>query len=187
MVEPPHPALAPSKVRHVGDQVAMVIAETKAQAKDAAELVEVDYEALPAVADTADALKPGAPLVWDEAPGNVCFDWHLGDKAATDAAFAKAAHVVKIDLINNRLVPNAMEPRAANGDYDRGDRRLHALHHVAEPAPDPPAAGRLHAQRAGAQAARRGAGRRRRLRLEDLPLRRGAAGPLGVEARSAGR
>jgi|JI10StandDraft_1071094.scaffolds.fasta_scaffold02708_22 carbon-monoxide dehydrogenase large subunit len=118
MVEPPHPALAQGKVRHVGDPVAMVIASTKAAAKAAAALVEVDYEPLPAVGLLANAIVPGAPQVWDEAPGNVCFDWHIGDPATTDAAFAKAAHVVELDLVNNRVAPNPMEPRAANGNFD---------------------------------------------------------------------
>jgi aerobic carbon-monoxide dehydrogenase large subunit len=123
MVEPPHPALAQGKVRHAGDPVAMVIAETKAQAKDAAQLVDVDYEPLPAVASLRAATADGAAQVWDEAPGNVCFDWHLGDAAATDAAFAGAARVVTIDLVNNRVVPNAIEPRAANGHYDTAEDR----------------------------------------------------------------
>ncbi|MBK7076263.1 MAG: xanthine dehydrogenase family protein [Myxococcales bacterium] len=118
MVEPPHPALAQGKVRHVGDPVAMVIASTKAAAKAAAALVEVDYEPLPAAGLLANAIAPGAPQVWDEAPGNVCFDWHIGDPATTDAAFAKAAHVVELDLVNNRVAPNPMEPRAANGSFD---------------------------------------------------------------------
>src|SRR5690606_14862575 len=86
--------------------------------KDAAELVEVDYEALPAVVDLATVGQPGTPLVHDDAPANLCYDWTLGDKAATDAAFANAAHVTKLDLVNNRLIPNAMEPRAAIGEYD---------------------------------------------------------------------
>ena len=123
MVEPPHPALAQGKVRHAGDPVAMVIAETKAQARDAAELVAVDYDPLPAVAHLTAAVADGAPAVWDEAPGNVCFDWHLGDAAATEAEFAGAAHVVSIDLTNNRIAPNAIEPRAANGHYDSVDDR----------------------------------------------------------------
>jgi carbon-monoxide dehydrogenase large subunit len=118
MVEPPHPALALGKVRHVGDPVAMVIAGTKAAAKDAAQLVEIDYEPLHAVAHLPAAVKEGAPQVWDEAAGNVCFDFHLGDAAATDAQFAGAAHVVSIDLVNNRIAPNAIEPRAANGNFD---------------------------------------------------------------------
>jgi carbon-monoxide dehydrogenase large subunit len=118
MVEPPHPALALGKVRHVGDPVAMVIAGTKAQARDAAQLVEVDYEPLRAVAHLKAAVQEGAPQVWDEAAGNVCFDFHLGDAAATDAEIAAAAHVVSIDLVNNRIAPNAIEPRAANGNFD---------------------------------------------------------------------
>ena len=123
MVAPPHPALALGKARHVGDPVAMVIAETRAQAKDAAQLVEVDYDPLPGVAHLNAAVAPGAPPVWDEAPGNVCFDWHLGDPAATEAEFAKADRVVSIDLTNNRIAPNAIEPRAANGHYDDVDDR----------------------------------------------------------------
>ena len=123
MVEPPHPALAVDKVRHAGDPVVMVVAATRAQAKDAAQLVVVDYDPLPAVAGLAAATAAGASLVWDEAPGNVCFDWHLGDAAATDAEFARAAHVVSIDVVNNRIAPNAIEPRAANGHYEAADDR----------------------------------------------------------------
>ncbi|MBK9034268.1 MAG: xanthine dehydrogenase family protein [Myxococcales bacterium] len=118
MVEPPHPALAQGKVRHVGDPVAMVIATSKAAAKAAAGLVDVDYDVLPAAARLDDAVADGAPRVWDEAPGNVCFDWHIGDPALTDAAFAQAARVIEIDVTNNRVAPNAMEPRAANGHYE---------------------------------------------------------------------
>jgi carbon-monoxide dehydrogenase large subunit len=121
MVEPPHPALAQGKVRHAGDPVAMVIAGSKAQAREAAALVDVDYEPLPAVASLRAAAAAGAPQVWDEAPGNVCFDWHLGDAAATEAAFKGADRVVAIDLVNNRVVPNAIEPRAANGSYNAAE------------------------------------------------------------------
>jgi aerobic carbon-monoxide dehydrogenase large subunit len=119
MHEPPHPVIAVDRVRHVGDPVAAVIAESLARARDAAELVRVDYAIESAVTDAAEAVKPGAAQVWPEVPGNICYDWHLGDPAAVDAALAKAARVVKLDLTNNRLVPNAMEPRAAIGDYDR--------------------------------------------------------------------
>jgi len=119
MAEPPHPPLAIGRVRHVGDQVAVVIATSRNRARDAAELIEVDYEPLPAVASLADAVRAGAPQVWEQAPGNTCFDWHIGDKGATDAAFAGAHKVVRIELTNNRLIPNAIEPRAALGDYDR--------------------------------------------------------------------
>jgi aerobic carbon-monoxide dehydrogenase large subunit len=126
MVEPPHPALCHTRVRHVGDPVAIVVAATRDQAREAAALVEVDYEPLPAVASIAQATAPGAPLVWDEAPGNTCFDWHLGDPAATEAAFKKAYKVVTFDTTNNRLVPNAIEPRSAIGEYDKatGDTTL---------------------------------------------------------------
>ena len=117
MKEPPHPVLALGKVRHVGDQVAMVIADSVEQAKNAAEAVVVDYDVLPAVVDVRDAAK-GAQL-HDAAPNNHCFKWTLGDKSQVDAAFAGAAHVTKLDLINNRLVPNAMEPRVAIGNYSR--------------------------------------------------------------------
>jgi carbon-monoxide dehydrogenase large subunit len=118
MVAPPHPSLVHKTARHVGDPVAMVIAETRAQARDASQLVEVDYDPLPAVAHLKAAVAEGAPAVWSEAPGNVCFDWHLGDAGATEAEFAKADRVVSIDLTNNRIAPNAIEPRAANGHYD---------------------------------------------------------------------
>jgi carbon-monoxide dehydrogenase large subunit len=119
MKEPPYPPLAQGKVRHVGERVAVVIAETAAQAKDAAELVEVDYQVLPAVADPKKA--QSAKPLHDIAPDNTCYVWALGDKAAVDAAFAKAAHVTKLDFVNNRLIPNAIEPRAANATYARAD------------------------------------------------------------------
>jgi aerobic carbon-monoxide dehydrogenase large subunit len=119
MVEPPHPPLVTDRVRHVGDQVAVVVAETLGQARDAAELIQVDYVEEPAAIDPAAALQSGAPQVHSEAPGNVCYDWHLGDLTAVEAAFANAAKIVKLDLVNNRLVPNAMEPRAAIGEFNR--------------------------------------------------------------------
>ena len=116
----PSGALAQGKVRYVGDEVAVVIADSYTKAKDAAEKVAVSYAVLPAVVDPAAAAKPGAPQIHDVAPNNTVFNWHLGDKAATDAAVASAAHVTKIDLINNRVVPAAIEPRAAVGEYDAG-------------------------------------------------------------------
>jgi carbon-monoxide dehydrogenase large subunit len=119
MKEPPHPVLADGRVRHVGDPVAVVIADTLGHARDAAEAIAVDYAVEPAIIDAADAIKSGAAQVWPDAPGNLCYDWGLGDAAAVDAAIAKAAKVVKLDLVNNRLVPNAMEPRAAIGEFDR--------------------------------------------------------------------
>jgi aerobic carbon-monoxide dehydrogenase large subunit len=114
----PHAALAAGKACYVGDPVAVVVADSLAQAKDAAEKVKVDYEVLPAVADCAKA-KQG-PQIHEVAPNNTIYEWHLGDKAATDAAFGAAKHVTKLDLINNRLVPNAIEPRVAIGEYDTG-------------------------------------------------------------------
>jgi carbon-monoxide dehydrogenase large subunit len=119
-----HPLLAIGKVRHVGDGVAFVVAETLAQAKDAAELIEVAYDVLPAIADATKAMDAGQSQLWDEAPGNLCFDWESGNRAAVEAAFAKAKHVVKLDLVNNRLVANSMEPRGALGSYDPGDERF---------------------------------------------------------------
>ncbi|MDH3983186.1 MAG: molybdopterin-dependent oxidoreductase, partial [Gammaproteobacteria bacterium] len=120
MFEPGHPPLAADTVHHVGDQIAVVIATSRAIAKDAAELVEVDYDELPVVAGLEAASADGAALVWPDAPGNVCFDWEIGDKAATDAAFEQATRVASIDVVNNRLIANAMEPRSAIGEYDSG-------------------------------------------------------------------
>ncbi|MBT8076937.1 MAG: xanthine dehydrogenase family protein molybdopterin-binding subunit [Gammaproteobacteria bacterium] len=120
MAEPAHPPLATDTVRYVGDQVAVVIATSRAAARDAAELVDVDYDELPAVTDLASAGADGAPQIWEEAPANVCFDWEIGDSAAVDEAFSKATQTASLDVVNNRLIPNAMEPRAAIGDYDRG-------------------------------------------------------------------
>ena len=114
------PALAHGKALYVGDPVAVVIADSYPQAKDAAEKVVIDYGVLPAVIDTASAAKPGQPQIHAYAPNNTVFNWHVGDKASTDTAFAKAAHVTKLDLVNNRTIPNAMEPRAALGEYDSG-------------------------------------------------------------------
>jgi carbon-monoxide dehydrogenase large subunit len=120
MKEPKHPILAVGKVRHVGDPVVAIIAETLQQARDAAEKVQLDLDELPAVVDMRKAIGGGGTPVHDEAGNNICYDWGLGDKDATDAAFARAAHVTKLDLINNRLVPNAMEPRVAIGQYEMG-------------------------------------------------------------------
>ena len=120
MIEPPFPLMAQGKVRFVGDIVAFVIADTLDEARAAAELVAVDYEPLPAVVGALDAVAEGAPQLFDEAPGNLCCDWALGDEAATDAAFAKAAHVAKLSLTNNRLIGNPMEPRAAVAEYNPG-------------------------------------------------------------------
>ena len=122
---PRRPLLASGRVRHVGEAVAVVVAETLAQAKDAAELIEVDYAERPAITDTAGALAPDAPLVHDEVPGNLCYDWAMGDEAATEAAFAKAARTVSLDLVNNRVVANPMETRGVLARWDGS--RLHLL------------------------------------------------------------
>ena len=116
----PHPALAHGKACYVGDPVAVVIAETLAQAKDAGEAVKVDYEVLPANSDPARAQASGASQIHEVAPNNTIYQWHLGDAKAVDAAFLSAKHVTRLDIVNNRLVPNAMEPRAATAEYDAG-------------------------------------------------------------------
>ena len=118
------PAMAPEVVRFVGQAVAVVIAETKNQARDAAEAVAVDYEELPAVTGVKAAIASGAPQLHPEAPNNIVYDWELGDQAATTEAFSKAANVVKMDLVNNRLAPNAMEPRAAIAQYDEAEEHF---------------------------------------------------------------
>jgi len=123
MKMPAHPPLAIDRARYVGEAVAVVIADNAYIARDAADLVDVEYDALPAVVDTATALTSNA-LVHDEAPGNLCFHWSLGDAAATDAAFASAAHVVKQKLLNNRLAAVAMEPRATLASYNKGTDEL---------------------------------------------------------------
>jgi carbon-monoxide dehydrogenase large subunit len=119
MKEPKHPILAVGKVRHVGDPVVAIIANSLEEAKNASELVQLDLDELPAVVNMKSALQGGAS-VHEEAPDNLCFDWELGDQAATEAAIASAAHVTKLDLINNRLIPNAIEPRVAIGHYEPG-------------------------------------------------------------------
>ena len=128
MKRPPRPALATDKVRFVGDPVAFVVADTVLHAKDAAEAVEVDIDALPAVVRPEEASRPGAPLIHDEAPGNVALDYHFGDSEKVAAAFDRAAHVTRLKLSNSRVVVNAMEPRAAIGIHDPASGRftLHA-------------------------------------------------------------
>jgi carbon-monoxide dehydrogenase large subunit len=120
MKEPKHPVLAHGKVRYVGDRVALVVAETLEEAKAARDLIEVDYDVLPAVIDIADVTATGA-AVHDEAPDNQCYRWHIGDKEGTDAAFTQAAHVTTLTFRNNRLAPNAIEPRAANAAWSPSD------------------------------------------------------------------
>jgi aerobic carbon-monoxide dehydrogenase large subunit len=118
LIVPPRGALARDRVRYVGDPVAFVVADTIEQARDAAERVTVASRPLPAVVDAVAALQPDAPLLWDEAPGNLCYRFERGDRAAVAAAFAAAAHVIEIELVNNRLVPAPIEPRAAIGFYE---------------------------------------------------------------------
>ncbi len=129
MAEPKHPVLAHGKVRHVGDPIAAVVAETLAQARDAAEAIELDIEALPAVIDMRAALEPDAPKVHDELAGNLCFDWGFveDNREAVDAAIKGADHVTTLELVNNRLVANPMEPRVAIGEYDAADEQ-HTLY-----------------------------------------------------------
>ena len=119
MKEPPHPLLVRDKVRHVGDAVAMIIAESKEIARDAADLIDVDYEELPAVVNAAEAVKDGAPLVHDDVPRNMCYDWELGNpKAEVDAAMDAAHHITTLEFVNQRVAPNAIEPRAAIGHFE---------------------------------------------------------------------
>jgi len=119
---PPRPAMVRDRVRHVGDTVALVVAESLGEARDAAELIEIDYEPMPAVVDTTQALDPGQPQVWDEAAGNLAFDWGLGDPAAVERAMTAARHRIILELVNNRIVVNSMEPRGAIGEYDPGEK-----------------------------------------------------------------
>ena len=116
----PHPALAHGKANHVGDAVAVILAETLAQARDAAEKVDIVYEPLPAVTDPAKAQTDGAPQIHEIAARNTIYQWHLGDQKAAETAFKSAHHVTRLDFVNNRLSPNAIEPRAAIGEYDAG-------------------------------------------------------------------
>src|SRR6266404_4357574 len=120
---PRFPAFVKDRVRWVGDYVAFVVAETRNQAADAAELIEVDYEPLRAVVSTEEAVKPGMPLVWDQAPDNISFVYLEGDKAATDAAFAGAAHIVKRKFVINRVTAATMEPRGSIGDCNAAEGR----------------------------------------------------------------
>jgi carbon-monoxide dehydrogenase large subunit len=127
MIVPPRRALARDRVRHVGDPVVFVVADTVQQARDAAERVAVNYRPLPAVIGAREALSLEAPLLWDEAPGNLSYRFERGDKPAVAAAFAKAAHIVEIELVNNRLLAAPIEPRAAIGTYDAASDRFDLL------------------------------------------------------------
>jgi aerobic carbon-monoxide dehydrogenase large subunit len=123
MADPPHLALAEGAVRHVGDPVAFIVADTASAARDAAELVSVDYDIQPSVTDLAHVTDADAPLVWPDVKQNIAFDWGIGDKAATDALFATAAHITSLTVVNNRVVVASMEARAAIADYDRAADR----------------------------------------------------------------
>ncbi len=127
MIVPPRYALARGRVRHVGDPVALVVAETRDLARDAAERIAVEYRPLDAVVAAAAALLPDAARIWDEAPGNLCFRFQRGDRDAVRAAFGRAAQIVEVELVNNRLVPTPIEPRAAIGNYDAAAGRLDLL------------------------------------------------------------
>jgi aerobic carbon-monoxide dehydrogenase large subunit len=127
MVVPPRYALARGRVRHVGDPVALIVAESINLARDAAERVAVEYRPLDAVVDASAALLPDAPRIWDEAPGNCSYRFKRGDRAAVEAAFAAAAHTIEIELVNNRVVPAPIEPRAAIGTYDVARDCLHLV------------------------------------------------------------
>ena len=116
--DPPHPALAQGAVRHVGDPVALIIADTPQQARDAAEAIEIDYETHDSVTDLALAMEPGQPLVWPNLPKNVVFDWETGDKAEVAALFDTAHHITRLTVVNNRIIVNSMEARAATAQYD---------------------------------------------------------------------
>ncbi len=124
-ITPLRPVLCKDRVRHVGDHVAFIVAETPVQAKDAAELVIVDYDSLPATANTANAADGNQPLVHDHVPNNLAFDWEFGDRAGTETALSKADYVVELELINNRLISNPMEPRAAVADFKGSELTIH--------------------------------------------------------------
>ncbi len=121
--KPPHPVLAQGRVRHVGDPVAFIVADTVQAARDAAELIDIRYETLPSVTDLATALDAGVAQVYDDVPGNRVFDWEIGDRTATEAEFARAAHVTSLTVVNNRVVASPMEARAALAQYDQSSGR----------------------------------------------------------------
>jgi len=126
-VVPPRPSLAVGQVKHVGDPVAVVIAETAAQARDAMEMIELDIDTLPAVSDPVEAVRDGAPVVWEDAPNNTCLDFQWGDDEAVAKAFAEAAHTTKVELTNTKIIVAAMEPRATVAEYDAATER-YTLH-----------------------------------------------------------
>ena len=185
------PILCRDRVNYVGDAVAFVVADTRALAQDAAELIEIDYDGEEAAAETATALDPETPLVWPELGSNRAFPYQFGDRGKAEAAFARAASVTRIEFLNNRLVCNYMEPRSAIGEWradeDRfvlttGSQGVHSMQDIL--------AEQVLQDRAG-EAARHHARCRRRLRPEGLRLSRVSAGAGGGQAprraRSNGR
>ena len=181
--KPPYPALVKDGCAGSATMSPSWWPRRSHQALDAAELIEVDYEPLPAVISTADASRPGAPRVWDDCADNIGFVQLFGDKAATDAAFAKADHVVKHRFVINRVTAATMEPRGCIGDYNVDRRPLHDLHHAAARASLPRRAG-ADPQGAGEPHPRRRRRHRRQLRHEIGGLQRGRAGAAGLEGRS---
>ncbi len=177
----PQPLLARDKVRYVGEPVALIVAESRGQALDAAEAVAVDYRPLPAVTTAAAARAAAAPQIAAEVPGNLCFDWHTGDGAAVEAAFAAAAHVVELRLDNHRIVTNPIEPRGVIGLWDRAAARYTAhvssqsIHvtrdHTARALGVPPCCGAVRRTRC-----------RRRFRRQEFRLSRACAGFVGGPA-----
>ena len=187
MKEPPHPVLAQGKVRYVGDHVAMVVAETLEQAKNAAEAVDVDYDVLPAVVDVRDARKRGAPQLHDAAPDNQCYKWahRRQGRGRRGVRQGGARHEAR----PGQQPADPQRDRAARGDrrVQPRRRRVHALRRQPEPARRAPADDGVRAGPARAQGARDRARRRRRLRLQDLPVRRGRGADLGVQAAQSRR
>ena len=183
MKEPAHPVLAQGKVRHVGDQVALVVAETTLQAKDACELIEVDYEELPAVVRHHEGRRCRQRRCTTTCPNNVCYDWSHGDKAAVDAAFKPRPHTSRSsDLREQPADPERDGAARGQCAIHEARRELHALRREPEPARRAPADVRVRARPAGVEGARDRARCRRRLRLEDLPVPRGDRAGLGQQA-----
>ena len=179
LYRPRYPALVKDRVRWIGDCVAFVVAETYHQAADAAELIEVEYQELPAIVSTADAVAPGAPLVFDDCPNNICFVHLEGDKAATDAAFARADHVVKQRFVINRVTAASMEPRGSIGVYQPAEDRYTIHTTLQRTFSFREELAKHGAQGAGEQGAGDRRRHRRRLRHEDRDLQRARAGAAG--------
>ena len=170
MTVPPRRLLAHEVVRFAGEAVAAVVAKSRLEAQSAAEAIVVDYEILPSVVDPLEAVKPGAPVVWPAASDNIVAAMSYGDAKKVEDVFAKAKHVVSLDLVSQRLAPSAMEPRSTIAEVEKGTGRL-LLHTQSQtPAFDPRLAGRRHPEASTGQRARAGRRYRRRLWPEDQPL-----------------